>query len=86
MLGSILKRKLGKFKRVSLVKQTKKAVILQDEVGKQNFHEDMKKVFEPMTDIVKDVSTDISKTIRETSIKNNKAISDLNEKCFKING
>ena len=39
-----------------------------------------------MTDIVKDVSTDISKTITETSIKNNKAISDLNEKSFRING
>ena len=26
-----------------------KAVRLQDKLGKQNFHEDMKKVFEPVT-------------------------------------
>ena len=30
-----------------------KAVRLQDKLGKRNFHEDMKKVFEPMTDAKK---------------------------------
>ena len=37
---------------VSLQDQVK-AVRLQHKLGKQNFHEDMKKVFEPMTDAKK---------------------------------
>ena len=61
-----------------------KAVRLQDKLGKQNFHEHMTKNFEPMTDIVKNVSIDITKTIRETSIENNKAISDINDKIFEL--
>ena len=27
---------------------------LQDKLGKQNFHEDMKKIFEPVTEFIKD--------------------------------
>ena len=50
MLRSIKDREdlenLGKL--VSLDSQVK-AVRLQDKIGKQNFHEDMKKVFEPVT-------------------------------------
>ena len=42
-------------KLVSLNNQLK-AVRLQDKLGKQSFHEDMKKVFEPVTDIIKDTS------------------------------
>ena len=43
------------------LKDQVKALRLQDKLGKQNFHEDMKKVFEPVNDIVKDVSIDIRK-------------------------
>ena len=68
---------------VSLQDQVK-VVRLQDKLGKQNFHEDMKKVFEPMTDTIKDVSENITKTITETSNKNTKAISDLNEKVLEL--
>ena len=50
-----------------------KAVRLQDKLGKQNFLEDMK-VFEPVTKSLKKTSQDITKTITETSITNNKAI------------
>ena len=45
---------------VSLQNQVK-AVRLQDKLGKQNFHEDMKKVFEPVTKTIKDVSEDVTK-------------------------
>ena len=45
-----------------------KAVRLQDELGKQKFHEDMKKVFEPVTKSLENTSQDITKTITETSI------------------
>ena len=56
-----------------------KALRLQDKLGKQNFYEDMKKVFEPVTDIVKDVSKDVTKTFTETSKENNKALVILND-------
>ena len=64
---------------VSLQNQVK-AVRLRDKLGEQNYHEDAKKLFKPMTHAIKDTSNNLTKTITETSIKNNKAISDLNEK------
>ena len=68
---------------VSLQSQVK-AVRLQDKLGKQNFHEDMKKVFEPVTKSLENTSQDITKTIMETSIKNNRAIENLNNKLLEI--
>ena len=59
-----------------------KVVRLQDKLGKQNFHEDMKKVFEPVTKSQENTSQDITKTITETSIKNNKALEKLNNKLL----
>ena len=56
-----------------------KVVRLQDKLGKQNFHEDMTKVFEPLTDTLKKTSENITKTITENSINNNKAIENLYE-------
>ena len=68
---------------VSLESQVK-AVRLQDKLGKQNFHEDMKKVFEPVTKSHKDVSEEVTKTITESSIENNKAIEKLKSKLLEI--
>ena len=45
---------------VSLQDQVK-AVRLQDRLGKQNFHEDMKKKFEPVTKTLENTSHDITK-------------------------
>ena len=59
-----------------------KVVRLQDKLGKQNFHEDLKEVFEPMTNAIKNTSENITKTITEASINNNKAIENLNEKVL----
>ena len=64
---------------VSLENQVK-AVRLQDKLGKQNFHKDMKIVFEPVTKSLEKTSQDITKTITETSIKNNQTIENLNNK------
>ena len=61
-----------------------KTVGLQDKLGKQNFHEDMKKLYEPLTETIKDVSENITKTISETSIKNTKKIENLNEKILEL--
>ena len=68
---------------VSLENQVK-AVRLQDKLGKQNFHEDMKKVFEPVTKSVDNNSQDITKAITETFIKNNQAIENINKKLLEI--
>ena len=61
-----------------------KAVRLRDKLGKQNFHEGMKKVFEPVTKSLENTSPDITKTIKETSIKNNQATEKLNNKLLEI--
>ena len=68
---------------VSLQNQVK-VVRLQDKLSKQNFHEDMRKVFEAMTDAIKITSQDITKTITETSMTNNKATENLNNKLLLI--
>ena len=59
-------------------------VRLQDKLGKQNFHENLKKVFEPVTDIIKNTSENITKTMMLTSKENNKTKEDLNEKFLEI--
>ena len=68
---------------VSLENQVKR-VRLQEKLGKQNFHEDMKKVFEPVTNSLEQTSQDITKTITESSITNNKAKENLNNKLLEI--
>ena len=68
---------------VSLENQVN-VVRLQDELGKQNFHEDMKKVFEPVTKSLENTSQDITKTITEPSIENNQAIENLDNKLLEI--
>ena len=44
----------------------------------------MEEVLEPLTNTLKKSSENITKTITEASIKNNKAISDLNEKVLEL--
>ena len=61
-----------------------KVVRLQDKLGKQNFHEDMTKVFEPLTNTIKKTSENITKSITENSINNNKAIENFNEKILEL--
>ena len=68
---------------VSLQNQVK-AVRLQDKLGKQNFHEDIKKVFEPVTKSLENTSENLTKAITESSTKNNQAIENLNNKLLEI--
>ena len=70
-------------KLVSLENQVD-VVRLRDKLGKQNFHEDMKKVFEPVTKSLENNSQDITKTITEPFIKNNQAIENLDNKLLEI--
>ena len=68
---------------VSLQNQVK-VVKLQDKLGEQNFHEDMKKVFEPVTKSLENTSENLTKAITETSIKNNLAIENINNNLLEI--
>ena len=68
---------------VSLQDQVK-TVRLQDKLGKQNFHEDMKKVFEPVTKSLENTSENLTKTITETSFENNLAIENTNNILLEI--
>ena len=61
-----------------------KAVRLQDKLGKQNLHEDMKKVFEPVTKSFKDVSEEVKETVTKASFENDKAIENLNDKLLEL--
>ena len=58
-------------------------VRLQDKLGKQNFHENTKKLFEPGNDTIKNTSEILTKTITETSLNNNRALENLNQKIFR---
>ena len=85
MLYSIKDREdLQNLKELVSLQSQVKAVRLQDKLGKQNFHEDMKKVSEPITKSLENTSQDITKTITKTSIKNNQAIENLNNKLLEI--
>ena len=57
---------------------------LQGSLGKQNFHVDLKKLYEPLTDTIKDTSRNITRTLTGTSIKNNKVLEKLNDKFLEI--
>ena len=51
---------------------------------KVNFMRIQRKLFEPMTDSIKDVSENLTRTITESSIKNKQSIPDLNEKVLEL--
>ena len=61
-----------------------KAVRLQDRLGKQIFHEDMKNVFQPVTETIKDDSDDVTKTMMITSKENNLELENLNNKHLEL--
>ena len=68
---------------VSLQNQVQE-VRLQDKLGKQNFHEKMKKVYEPITKSLENTSENLTKAITDSSIKNNQAIENVNNKLLEI--
>ena len=63
----------------SQVKETR----LRDKLGQQKFHEVMRRVVEPVTKSIKDVSDEVTKALTETSINNNKAIEILRNNFLK---
>ena len=57
---------------------------LQDKLGEQNFRENIKKVFEPVTKLLENTSENLAKTIKESSKENNLALENLNNKLLEI--
>ena len=88
MLYSIKDREeLENLEELASLQNQVKVARLQDKLGKQNFHEDMKEVkevFEPLTKSLEDTSIDITKAITETSKENNLALENLNNKLLEI--
>ena len=85
MLYSIKDREdLENLEELVALENQVKVVRLQDKLGKQNFHEDMKKVFEPVTKSLENTSENLTKAITESSTKNNQAIENLNDKLLEI--
>ena len=85
MLYAIKNREdLENLEELASLENQVKVVKLQDKLGEQNFHEDMKKVFEPVTKSLKNTSENVTKTLIETSNNNNKALENLNEKILEI--
>ena len=85
MLYSIKDREdLEKMENLVSLQNQVKVLKLQDKLGEQNFHEDIKKVFEPVTKSLENTSENITKTNTETSINNNKAIENLSEKVLEL--
>ena len=78
------REELNKLEELASLQDQVKVVKLQDKLGKQNFHEDMKKVFEPVTKSLENTSENLTKAITENSINNNKAIENLNEKFLEL--
>ena len=75
---------LERLEELASLQNQRKAMRLQDMLGKQNFHADMKKVFETVTKSLAITSQDITKTITEASFQNNLAIENLNIKLLEI--
>ena len=75
---------LDKLEELASLQDQVKVVKLQDKLGEQNFHEDMKKVFEPVTKSLKNTSENLTKAITETSIKNNLATENINNNLLEI--
>ena len=67
---------------VSLENQVE-VVRLQDKLGKQSFHEDMKKVFEPVTKSLENTSENLTKAISESSKENNLTLENVNNRLLK---
>ena len=78
-------RTFGERKRISLVKQpSRRSTNTKKNLSKQFFHESIKNTHETLTDINKNTSRYISKTITEFPIENNKAKENSNDKVLEL--
>ena len=78
------REELNKLEELASLQDQVKVIRLQDKLGKQNFHEDMKKVFEPVTKSLENTSENLTKAITESSKENNLALENSNNKLLEI--
>ena len=78
------KEDLDKLEELASLQDQVKVDRLQDKLGEQNFHENIKKVFEPVTKSLENTSENLTKAITDSSIKNNQALENLNDKLLEI--
>ena len=78
------REELNKLEELASLQDQVKVVRLQDKLGKQNFHEDMKKVFEPVTKSLESTSENLTKAITESSKENNLALENLSNKLLEV--
>ena len=75
---------LEKLEELASLQNQVEGVRLQNELGKQNFHEKFKKVFKTVTDTIKSTSENFTKTNTEFSNEYNIALENSNEKGSKL--
>ena len=66
------------------IKSQLKELHLQERLDKRNFHENKERLQEPLIDRIKNTSENLTQTITEASINNNKAIEVLNNKVLEL--
>ena len=75
---------LKDLEELAVLKNQVEEVRLKDNLGKQTFLRDLKKIFDPVTKSLDNTSQEITETIVETSNNNNKALEILNNKLLGI--
>ena len=85
MLFSVKHREdSGKINDLVSIQDQVKASRSQEKLGKQNFHEDVQKVLEPVTKTNKHAYRNVTSTMTESSKENNKALSILSDKLSEL--
>ena len=75
---------MKKLEQLASLQSQVKTVRLRNKLGKQDFHEDMKKDFESVSDTIENTSEVWTKTMMLTSKENNKALENLNKKLLEM--
>ena len=75
---------LQKLEELASLQNQVEELRLQDKPGGQNYQQKTKKLFETLTDAIKNTYQDIIKAITKTSFKNNQAVWDLNENVLEL--
>ena len=55
-----------------------------EKLAKRGFQIDMKELFEPLTETIKNISQGITKSVTETSIQTNKVLEIVSEKVLEL--
>ena len=85
MLFTFEKREdLEKIEELASLQNQVEELRLQDKLGEKFCHEDMKNLYEPLSDTIKNTSETLTKTLMETSIKNKKRPENLDDKFSEI--